>query len=234
MFMAINYDEIVEEYYGGEAERSQHGIFYEPVIKGFSRPFEDWPDEVRAPFLYDPEKAMQLLADAGYPDGFKVVLDLTSAHDMDLVQFLKNYWAAIGVEVELNVLESNAVMTSRAISGVHDMCYQGWRATMTYPVDRIGVFTTGNKENYAHWSDARYDELYELAMSSTDYDEFQDYVIEASDRYIASFIIIPTPYLHIFNFWQPWLKGGAPNNLNLGGSNYFHEYARYWVDQSKK
>ena len=65
--------------------------------------FEDWPEEVRKVFTYDPEGAKELLAKAGYPDGFKTTMIHLECYDLNYIQLLASYWKKIGVEVEIDV-----------------------------------------------------------------------------------------------------------------------------------
>jgi len=233
MSMAINLEELVEQYYHGYGDATPGGLFFLPVIKGFGYPFKDWPQEEQDVYAYNPEGAKALLAEAGYPNGIKFMLDITNAHDVDRWQLIKAYWAKAGIEAEFNMLESNAVLTSRAIAGEHDMTVQGWRTTTTYPIDRLGCFVTGNVENYAHWSSAEYDRLVEEAMTTTDYDDFQKLVKDASMEYVKGHGTLQMPTTQSFNFTQPWLRA-RDGRTAMGGSNFFMYYARYWIDESKR
>ena len=233
MSMAINLEELVEQYYKGYGDATAYGLFFTPIVKGFGYPFEEWPKEEQEVYIYDPEGAKALLAEAGLPSGFKFSLDITNSHDVDRWQLIKAYWADIGVECELNMLESNAVLTSRAVAGEHDMTVQGWRATGTYPIDRLGCFITDNVENYAHWSSQKYDDLVAEAMRETDYDEFQRLVCEASMEYVKGHGTLQMPTTQYFNFTQPWIRA-RDGRTAMGGSNYFSYYARWWIDESKR
>ena len=230
MSMAINLEELVAEYYKGYADAKAYGLFNTNIVAGFGDPFAEWPQEEQEAYIYNPEGAKALLAEAGYPNGFKFQLDITSSHDVDRWQLIKSYWTAIGVECEFNTLESSAVLTSRAIAGEHEMTVQGWRATGTYPIDRLGCFVTGNSENYGHWSSPVYDDLVAQAMTVTDYDEFQHLVSEASMEYVKGHSTLQMPTTQYFNFTQPWIRA-RDGRTAIGGGNYFQYYARYWIDE---
>ena len=57
----------------------------------------------QTPYEYDPERAMALLEEAGYPDGFDTTIQWnpdSGPQDRALVQTMISYWDAIGVRVE--------------------------------------------------------------------------------------------------------------------------------------
>ncbi len=63
---------------------------------------------------YDVEKAKQLLAEAGYPDGFDTVL-VTYAMDTgmkDIATAVLGYWAAVGIRAELELPEGSAYIAA--------------------------------------------------------------------------------------------------------------------------
>jgi peptide/nickel transport system substrate-binding protein len=62
-------------------------------------------DPALAPMVYDPNLATSLLAEAGYPDGFDVVFEHTTATRLDVVEAVAGMLGAIGVNVELRPLE---------------------------------------------------------------------------------------------------------------------------------
>ncbi|OCW59068.1 ABC transporter substrate-binding protein [Hoeflea olei] len=76
----------------------------------------------------DIEKARQLLADAGYPDGFKVVFSFTNDRlpgDKDVGTTIAQMLAAIGVEVEANA-QPGAVFFPANTRGDYTLTMSGW------------------------------------------------------------------------------------------------------------
>ncbi|MBN1227063.1 MAG: ABC transporter substrate-binding protein [Deltaproteobacteria bacterium] len=53
---------------------------------------------------YNPEKAKQLLKEAGYPDGLKVTMELPPTM-LNAGTVIKNYLGEVGIDVDLNVLD---------------------------------------------------------------------------------------------------------------------------------
>jgi peptide/nickel transport system substrate-binding protein len=53
---------------------------------------------------YDPAKAKQLLAEAGYPDGFKTTM-LVFQGNLDLPQAIQKYASDVGIDIELDVAD---------------------------------------------------------------------------------------------------------------------------------
>ncbi|MBW3633178.1 MAG: ABC transporter substrate-binding protein [Chloroflexi bacterium] len=63
-------------------------------------------DEDLSPHTYDPELAKQLLADAGYPDGFNTRLAYTTGDRADLAAAIAGQLGAAGIDVELEPVET--------------------------------------------------------------------------------------------------------------------------------
>lgn len=73
-----------------------------------------WNDDVKG-YGYDPAKAKTLLADAGYPNGFKTKISVGVDQALDRYMIaVQGYLAEVGIEVELDYQET-AVWTSTGI-----------------------------------------------------------------------------------------------------------------------
>jgi peptide/nickel transport system substrate-binding protein len=82
-------------------------------------------------YAYDPEKARQLLTEAGYPDGFTLKFEATMGRtfrDQELVQAVAAQLGEVGIDVEVEFLESG-VWIDKLIAGELGPL---WNIGMTY------------------------------------------------------------------------------------------------------
>jgi len=122
-----------------------------------------YKDEYANYFTYDPEKAKDLLAQAGYPDGFKVRLLATSqyAFHQDTAIAVQAELKKIGIEVELD-LPDWATRQEKTLNGDHDFVVVGTAGDISDP-DYLSDFYESSDEGRLNsapgFKDARIDEL---------------------------------------------------------------------------
>ena len=80
--------------------------------KGMYTPLEELPESTRQLFDYNPEKAKQLLAEAGYPDGFKTKVLCWQSEQVDQLSIFAAYFADIGVDMELDIKEYSVYVST--------------------------------------------------------------------------------------------------------------------------
>jgi peptide/nickel transport system substrate-binding protein len=93
---AVDVEAIVASLLGGNGSRLAN--VFVPGGLGF--------DEELAPHAYDPELASQLLAEAGYPEGFGTRLAHTISERADLVAAVAGQLETIGIDVDLEPVET--------------------------------------------------------------------------------------------------------------------------------
>jgi ABC-type transport system substrate-binding protein len=100
---AVDKEAIAEHLYGGYAI---------PVPGVLAKVLTGWSDE--RGYNYNPELAKKLLAQAGYPNGFKTTIWTTSTgiipKDVILAETVQKYWSKIGVESKIEKLEWIAII----------------------------------------------------------------------------------------------------------------------------
>ena len=113
MNLAINREEIAEYIFSGYASPA-----------GISQPLP-WADEFE-PYPYDPDRARELLEEAGYAGGFEVEFWVYSyaglAPEMpEVIQAVAGYWDAIGLDTKITPMHIIAVygnLIQRKLSGI--------------------------------------------------------------------------------------------------------------------
>ncbi len=230
--LAVNKQEIVKEYYGGNAELfayPQH-----PEYVGYFEPLESMPDSIKELFTYNPTKAKQLLREAGYPNGFtfKTQVCSCSPDHMDLLPLIAGYLEQIGVKIEIQPMEYGAflsAMTTQKHAAGYFM-----NNGHTNPTTSIRKsFTPGQIWGPSMWFSegytARVAEMYRTRDEATRQKMIRELTREAIDA--APYIWLPTPY--VFSAWWPWVKN-YDGELRVGAVKPGPVYARIWIDQELK
>ena len=92
---AIDIEGILQALLGGEGRR----------LAGFFVPGGLGYDPNLAPYPFDPDRARQLLAEAGYPDGFETTLEFASTEATDLVAAIAGQLTEVGIRTEIQPVE---------------------------------------------------------------------------------------------------------------------------------
>lgn len=104
MQLAIDVETIHTSYLDLEGDVVLSGL-WNPVTTSWST-VDSWDEELLAEYSYDPERAIELLEEAGYPDGFDVTVVISSDMDSELWTLACSMWAEIGVNVTLETVST--------------------------------------------------------------------------------------------------------------------------------
>ncbi len=230
--LAINQREIVEKFWGGHAELMAYPEH--PDFGDYFQPLEEMPASIQELFEYKPEKAKELLAEAGYPDGFSFVTQVNTNDfaQLDLIPLVENYLAKVGVTMKIQPLEYASflsVMTTRTHGPGYFM-----RSGHTNPITSLRKsFVTDQTWNPSMYSDPKFDERIRELHRERDEEKRFEIVRELTVRILdqAPYIWLPTEY--VYTAWWPWVKNYG-GELRAGAVRPGPIYSRIWIDQKMR
>ena len=124
------------------------------------------------PFKQDLNKAKQLLAEGGYPNGFEVELAVTAPHPtrVDMAQVVQSSLAKIGIKVNIVTAAAAAVLQRYRAQGTQLVIY-GWGVDYPDPDALAKPFADGTIKQLAYrnaWMDPKATDLTRKAMLERD------------------------------------------------------------------
>lgn len=119
------------------------------------------------PYEYNPAKAKQLLQEAGYPNGFSVVID-TDANDKEVAEAAAAQLRSIGIDATSRVWDPG-VLKPMMLKGERQMFMGDWGNSTMDPYDFLNPkLKTKDRGNYSLYSNPRVDELLTKGESELD------------------------------------------------------------------
>ncbi len=232
--MAIDHPGMAEDFYQGAAQiltwplAESHGDIFTPL--------EELPDAIRILFEHRPEEAKQLLAEAGYPNGFTTECIVTAEY-VDLLSIIQANLRDIGVDMEIKVLETGAYWGQVLGRNVPQMSFASWGNTAPMAVFQSAYYSREGEPhmwNFSYVVDTHMAETYDKIKVTLDPVE-RDRLAKELDLYaLEECFSIQTPSPDIYTFWQPWVKGylGEETGHVVGTEEGVIKYL--WVDQDLK
>lgn len=159
--LAIDCDAIVEAIYGDYAETAKS--FISPVMWGYYEADSEYMG-------YDPDRAKELLAEAGYADGFSCTM--ISNGQQSMAEMIQSYLAAVGINVELNVTDFSNWLDA-LINGKQEMYIGGWTVPSGDVSEAYAYFHSenfGSGGNRSFYANDQVDALINTIDTETDED----------------------------------------------------------------
>ena len=176
-------------------------------------------DSVAVPgYHYDIDKAKQLLAEAGYPNGKNLpeIKLLTIPIYGDLGTYIANELLQVGIKVQVEVIQKSLLMEQTSKSQAP--FFRGsWIADYPDAENYLGVFYGKNPAppNYTRYKNADFDLLYEKALSEKN-DSLRYKLYQQMDRIIISDApVVPLWYDMAIHLVHLNIQNFYPNSLNL-------------------
>lgn len=178
--------------------------------------------------IYNLEKAKQMLAEAGYPEGqglpvFVFQMSSTHATARQMAEFFKEQVKLIGVHIQLQP-NTWAQFNEKLKTKNADIFEMAWNADYPDAENFLQLFYSKNRSpgpNSTNFSHPVYDQLYERALNTPSVDKRVPLYHQMEDILMAE---VPC----IFNFHriflvarQPWLKNIKSETMILDTFKYY-------------
>ncbi len=181
-------------------------------------------------YQYDPKEARRLLAEAGFPKGFKTQLTVTTGLGRDLVddaQLTQRFLKDVGIEAELKLQEYGAYFAT-TIQGKFEGLVRGpfgiaWEPD--FPLYR--TYAADSSWNAGHVNDPKITAMLKAQRRTKDL-ETRKKIIFDIQRYAAE----QQYYVHVLvpmvtASWAPYVKNYGPNIT----FDYGSRVATLWLDR---
>jgi peptide/nickel transport system substrate-binding protein len=169
-------------------------------------------------YHYDQQKALQLLKEAGYPNGVGLppLKLLTVPLYGDIASYIANELLQIGIKINVEVVQKSLLLEQTAKSEA--LFFRGsWIADYPDAENFLSVFYGKNPAppNYTRYNNPKFDKLYEAALSEKNDSIRYSLYRQADQIMIKDAPVVPLWYDMIIWMVQPNVKNFIPNSQNL-------------------
>ena len=233
MWLAIDNKRILDEYYGGEGVLLKWPIMYFKEYAGAYVPLEQMPKAVQELFEYHPDKAKQLLTEAGYPNGFKAkIICYNQRAYMDPLQMVQDMLSKVGIQLEIEP-KDYATFTSLIVRRAYDdMLFAFYSGIGTY--FKAINYTGPGMYNGSYVDDPVLNRARDQMLAAYPDEAAVDKIHREMLPYILEqAYVLALPASYNYRFWWPWVKNYS-GEASVGYYNVLN-YTKYiWIDQELK
>ena len=214
--MAIDRKGIVDNLLGGAGTPGYPVPFDQ---QGLAAPlgWDDMPEAMR----YNPQKAKELLASAGYPDGLKIQM-VTHNSEIEYVVLAQQYWNDIGVDMSYDEKDFATFQNLLYKKDFNELAYYGGIAGFDADVVVRPLYYPGASSNWGNVNDDVLTGLLDKLHVSIDADERQQLAKQVNERVIGQALQLWVAGYHTFEASHPWVHTIAHSTyttiLNWGGA----------------
>lgn len=201
------------------------------ILRGYGRvataPFSPnvmFFDNDSKPIEHNIEKSKQLLAEAGYADGFKTTIWVDERKEnVDVATIAQSKLTEIGITAEIKVMEWGAFVNG-VYAGEQDMYVIGWSCVSPDPDSAVySAFHSSMKGyggNMSYLDDPKIDELLDKGRITMDYEEREKIYLELQKALRES---MPWVYLWVNEIFVGTTKDIEHMELSPLGVHEFHK-----------
>ena len=169
-------------------------------------------------YRYNPAKALQLLKEAGYPNGvgLPVIKLLTIPIYAEFATYIASELQQIGIRIQVETIQKGLLLEETAKSDA--LFFRGsWIADYPDAENYLSVFYGKNPAppNYTRYKNPEFDKLYEQSLAEKN-DSVRIKINQRADQLmIKDAPVVPLWYDMVIRLVQPYVKNFTPNSLNL-------------------
>jgi len=169
---------------------------------------------------YNPQKALQLLAEAGYPNGkgLPAITLTVSAQYADLCQYIQHELEQIGITLKLDVAQA---AQQREMMRSYQLPFfrASWICDYPDAENQMSLFYSKNLQpagsNYTHYVNPKFDQLYEKSQRCTDDSLRTEYYVKMDSLLVAEAPFVILYYDKVVRFARKNIQGLGTNPVNM-------------------
>ena len=189
-----------------------------------------WCDGVDAPLPYhdyDPEAAKNLLAEAGYPDGLELTMQVSLPLDIQTAEILQEQWQKIGVDLEIEQIADFNQQLDNYINVKHQLSIVSLVWQPDPHSDVYQIYYSTSPINLGKFVDSELDALLDAGKMELDITN-RIKIYKDVQRLIADQVYMLYPFTKPVN-WQ-FIKDYVKNYKAMPSGSY--QYLRtLWLDK---
>lgn len=156
---AVNREQIIQGAAWGKGQ---------PIGSNLSPAMGTWYQDLTGYYEYDPAKAKQLLAQAGYPDGFSATLYLPAPYPLhrSAGEICADQLADVGINLDIQVIEWATWLEKVYSNRDFELTVIGFDGRLD-PHTVLGRYQSTSSRNFANFNDQEYDQLLMQGLRET-------------------------------------------------------------------
>lgn len=175
---------------------------------------------------FDPDRAKELLAKAGYPNGegmsgMEIIYNTYELNRIMAESMQRNLSDTLGIKANINNMEWKSLL-KKLHSGDFQFGRGGWCADYPDPMTFLDVFDSKNEHNYGGYSNPEYDALLEAIKAEADAEKRRSLIAKAEALLNQDVPIVPIYFYTRSYLLSPYVRGFEPQYQDNHPLKYIH------------